>query len=117
VTDLTYTKSEMLEMESKILLSLNFSLTEPSALRFLERYCRVIKLEKKAYLLCCYILELTLVDYKFLKYSPSNIAASAIYLASKIFKRNQCWGEVIAVHSKYTENMVRPCSKDMCLVL
>jgi len=32
-----------------------------------------------------YILELALVDGKFAKYAPSNVAASALYLSNKIF--------------------------------
>jgi cyclin B len=42
VTDRSYSKYELLEMESKIVGALNFSLTVPSTLRFLERYARLL---------------------------------------------------------------------------
>jgi cyclin B len=46
VTDKTYTKADILEMEGKIILSLDFNLTIPSSLRFLERYSRILGLDK-----------------------------------------------------------------------
>ena len=69
VTDRTYTKKEILDMESKILISLDFNLTFPSSLRFLDRYSNIMNLDERSYMLCRYLLELSLVDYKFLEYS------------------------------------------------
>ena len=42
VTDNTFSKYEILEMEGKMLLALNFNLTVPSALRFFDRYARIV---------------------------------------------------------------------------
>ncbi len=74
-------------MEGKIICLLNFNLTVPSSLRFLDRYSRLVNFKEsdKEYNLCRYLLELSLLDTEFLKYSPSNIACSAIYLTNKIF--------------------------------
>lgn len=41
--------------------------------------------ESKQYMLIRYIVEITFMDLKYLKYSPSNIACSAIYLSGKLF--------------------------------
>ena len=43
-----------------------------------------------------YLLELALVEYSMLKYSPANVAASAIYLAAKIFKVKNFWNDIVA---------------------
>lgn len=59
-------------------------------------------------------MELTLMDVKYLKYSPSNIACSAIYLSGKLFYKEECWNDTIANNSKYSEKTVRICAKDMC---
>ena len=32
-----------------------------------------------------YLLELTLIDNKFVKYLPSKMAAASVYLANKVF--------------------------------
>lgn len=41
ITDKAYTKEEILKMEQSILYSLDFNITFPSSLRFLERFCKV----------------------------------------------------------------------------
>lgn len=41
VTDKAYSKEEILNLEGKILMLLNFNLTHTSAYKFLERYARV----------------------------------------------------------------------------
>ena len=119
VTDRTYTKYQLFEMEGKILQALDFEITIPSSLRFLDRYCRVmnIEYESKQYFVCRYLLELTLLDVKYLQYSASNIACSAIYLSQKLFHQEECWNESITSHAKYTEKQVRFCSRDLCLQL
>jgi len=48
MTQKTYSKAEILQMEGNIVCALKFNLTVPSAYRFLERYSRVEKLDKKA---------------------------------------------------------------------
>lgn len=61
VTDNSYSKSEILEMEGSILSALEFNITSPSPYRFLERYSRVLCLDSKTFMLARYILELSLI--------------------------------------------------------
>ena len=72
-------------MESLIMKSLDFNLTRPSSLTFLQRYARILKIQEndKIYQLSLYLTELALVDYKFTQYLQSNLAISALYLAFK----------------------------------
>jgi len=49
MTQKTYSKADILQMEGNIVCALKFNLTVPSAYRFLERYSRVEKLDKKAF--------------------------------------------------------------------
>ena len=78
-------------MEGKILKSLNFNVTFGSSYLFLQRYSKLMEADKKTYMMARYLLELSMVEYSLLKYIPSNIAASAIYLAAKIFKLKNTW--------------------------
>lgn len=71
VTDKTYSKSEILDMEGKILIELQFNLTFTSSLTFYERYSHLAKLEERCYWLGRYLLELALIDSKFSKYPAS----------------------------------------------
>ena len=41
ITQKSYSKAEVLNMEGVIMCALNFSLTVPSALRFFERYSKL----------------------------------------------------------------------------
>jgi hypothetical protein len=50
-----------------------------------------MKTDEKTYFMARYLLELSLIEYAMLKYTPSNIAASSIYLAAKIFKMKNFW--------------------------
>jgi G2/mitotic-specific cyclin-B, other len=116
VTDRAYTKSEILDMEGKIISALNFNLTTTSSYRFLERYAKVAGFDEKNFNLARYLLELALIEHKMSKYLPSNLACSAVYLVNKITKRDG-WSETMQKNSQYQEQQVRPCAKDLCILL
>ncbi|XP_057504501.1 cyclin-A2-4 isoform X1 [Actinidia eriantha] len=86
ITDNTYTRGEVLKMESQVLNYLDFQLSAPTAKSFLRRFLRAAQASYKTpslelEFLANYLAELTLVDYEFLKFLPSTIAASAVFLA------------------------------------
>lgn len=117
VTDKAFSKEEIHEMEGKILSTLEFNLTATSSLRFLDRYCKLCEVADKGFFLAKYILELCLVDYKMLKYEPNILAASGLYLSNKILKKNISWNEILEKNSSFSENELRPCAKDLFLLL
>ena len=117
ITDKAYTKGEILKMENDILARLNFNITVPSSYRFLERYSKLIKGDDLSFNLGRYLIELASVEYKMLKYQPSLIAAAAIYLSQKILKKEFAWTPVLVQQSKYKETEIKPCAKDLCLIL
>jgi hypothetical protein len=86
ITDNAYSKDEILAMEKKMLTVLDFNIQINSAFRFLERYAKVSKSDSFIMNLSRYLIELSLVNYKMLRYSNSNLAASALYLALKMTK-------------------------------
>ena len=65
VTDRSYTKQDLLDMESKIISALDFKITTPSSMRFLDRYTRLLTGDQRVYFLSRYLLELALIEYKF----------------------------------------------------
>lgn len=82
ITDNAYVKLDVLEMEGLILKELNFNITNPSSYDFLQNLG--MSMDVKNRLLAQYIIELALVEYKFVHYKPSHLAASAVYLVNKI---------------------------------
>ena len=87
ITDKAYSKEEILKMEATILSILDFNICTPSSYRFLERFAKIAKVSSKQFSLAQYLIELPLIEYRMLKYCPSNLAASALYLAFKIIPR------------------------------
>ncbi|KAG2331360.1 hypothetical protein Bca52824_002540 [Brassica carinata] len=87
ITDNTYTKDQVLEMERQVLKHLSFQIYTPTSKTFLRRFLRAAHasdLQKPSVeieFLANYLMELTLIDYEFLKFLPSVIAASAVFLA------------------------------------
>lgn len=116
VTDKAYTKEDIIFMEGNILSALDFNLTFTSSLRFMERYAHLCNFDEKTNFLTRYLLELSLIEYKMLRYSQSNIASSAIYLVKKI-KKHDGWNNVLIRNTKYNESEVRQCAKELCLIL
>ncbi|XP_044487939.1 G2/mitotic-specific cyclin C13-1-like isoform X2 [Mangifera indica] len=86
VTDNTYTKEEVVDMEEEVLKYLNFEVSTPTTKSFLRVLMRTTqqnckKPDLRFEFLCCYLAELSLLDYSCLRYLPSLIAASAIFLS------------------------------------
>jgi len=116
VTDKAYTKEDILDMEGKILCLLNFKLTIPSALCFLERYSKIVGMDQKAFYLCQYLIELALLDYRMLKYRPSLLVCGAIQFTHRVFKR-QASEEALYKTTGYNDQMVKLCAKDLFLTV
>ncbi|KAL5071405.1 hypothetical protein RYX36_022292 [Vicia faba] len=86
ITDNTYSKKEMLKMEKEVLNVLHFQLSVPTIKTFLRRFVQAAQSSYKvAYpeleFMANYLAELALVEYSFLLFQPSKIAASAVFLA------------------------------------
>ena len=81
ISDNTYTREEVLRMETKVLRALNFDLTASTAKNFLRRFQRAAHVRSEEKNLCNYLCELTLQEYNMCAFTPSLLAASALYLA------------------------------------
>ncbi|PIA37583.1 hypothetical protein AQUCO_03000268v1 [Aquilegia coerulea] len=117
ITDNTYFKEEVLQMESAVLNFLKFEMTAPTAKCFLRRFAHAangnnevptLQLE----CLANYVAELSLLEYSMLRYSPSLIAASAIFLAKYILlPGNRPWNSTLAHYTQYKPSELCECVK------
>ena len=103
ISDNAYTKTEILEMERSILVTLQFSITAPSTYRFLQRFCKIAKASTQMFHLAQYLIELTLIEQRMLVYTPSQIAASALFLAKRICHRDCTWSPTMLKYTRFTE--------------
>eukprot|EP00747_Dinoflagellata_sp_TGD_P164599 gnl/TRDRNA2_/TRDRNA2_184744_c0_seq1.p1 gnl/TRDRNA2_/TRDRNA2_184744_c0~~gnl/TRDRNA2_/TRDRNA2_184744_c0_seq1.p1 ORF type:complete len:545 (+),score=99.01 gnl/TRDRNA2_/TRDRNA2_184744_c0_seq1:77-1711(+) len=117
VTDSAYTRDEVLKMEVIMLSALQFKICSPTPAHFLERYQSVNGCTQAHRDLAQYLLELTLVDYKMIKYAPSHLAAGAILLSNKLLRRQPSWTPAAVKHTKLTEQMLKGCAKEICALL
>ena len=81
---------------------LEFKLSPTTSYEFLIRYARVHCVTEKVFYLAQYLIELTLGEIRMIKYTPSNLAASALYLACKI-EQLEGWNDILVRAAKYTE--------------
>ncbi|CAJ1973434.1 unnamed protein product [Sphenostylis stenocarpa] len=86
ITDNTYDKAEVVKMEADILKSLKFEMGNPTVNTFLGRFADVASDNRKTpnsqiEFLGCYLAELSLLDYDCLRFLPSIVAASVVFLA------------------------------------
>lgn len=115
ITDKAYTKEEIFNMENDILKTLDFNVTVPSSFRYMEIFNRYLKLEDNAIMFCRYLLELFLIDYKMIKYNPSLLAASTMYITLKITRKAEA--EKVTELIGYTDEVLKECAKDICQIL
>ncbi|CAA0810615.1 Unknown protein [Striga hermonthica] len=103
ITDNTYTKEEVVKMESCVLNFLGFQLSVPTTKKFL-RYLVYLDFVPSVELefLANYLAELTVTDYSFLKYLPSMIAASAVLLAKWTLDQSEHpWNRTLEYYTRH----------------
>ena len=110
ITDGAYVKQDVLDMEYKMLKSLEFNITFPTQWSLFEIYKKKLDLDDKTFKLAWFLMELCLIDYKILKFKISYIAASAILIAIKtlgIYRSD--FSSVIGIE----ENQLEECCKEI----
>jgi hypothetical protein len=65
-----------------------------------------------------YLLECCLLNYETLKYRPSHIAATCLFLAKKILKQKPSWSPFLEAQTSFKEKEdLRPLAKVICHML
>ncbi|CAN6542499.1 unnamed protein product [Malus baccata var. baccata] len=115
ITDNTYFKDEVLQMESDVLNYLKFEMTAPTTKCFLRRFLRAAQganevTSMQLECLANYIAELSLLEYNMLCYAPSLIAASAIFLANYILlPSKRPWNATLHHYTLYQPSDLLDC--------
>ncbi|KFQ69430.1 G2/mitotic-specific cyclin-B1, partial [Phaethon lepturus] len=112
ITDNTYTKLQIREMERKILQALDFSLGRPLPPHFLRRASKVAKVNSKQLALANYLMELSVVDYDMVHFPPSKTAAAASCLALKLLGGCK-WTPTLQHYTSYTDSDLLPVMRHM----
>jgi len=117
ITDRAYTQDEIVQMEISILSTVEFLVCTPTPKHFLDRFQRINSCSKLHGSLSAFVLELALLEYTMIQYTPSFLAATAIFLSNKLMARKPSWTEALVAHSKFDERELRVGARDMCCLL
>jgi G2/mitotic-specific cyclin 1/2 len=107
VADDGFSEEEILKAERYVLAELNYDLSYPNPINFLRRISKADNYDIQTRTVAKYLLEISLLDHRLMKYHPSHLAAGAMYLARLILRRGP-WDATIAHYSGYTEEEIQP---------
>ncbi|ODV64717.1 A/B/D/E cyclin [Hyphopichia burtonii NRRL Y-1933] len=109
-TDGSYTEDEILQAEKYILTILDFELNYPNPMNFLRRISKADDYDVQSRTLGKYLLEITIMDYKFIGMLPSLCSASAMYIARLILGKDPVWnGNLIHYSGGYKVSDMKEC--------
>ncbi|KAJ5071768.1 cyclin-a2-4 [Anaeramoeba ignava] len=105
----TYSREEVLDCEIKLCNSLEFKLTALTAKHFLRRFIIASEYDFKLVLLANYLCELQLLEYTFIQFSPSIIAASCVALSNLITKKTNVFDSTLEFYSNHKLIELKSC--------
>ncbi|KAG9464173.1 hypothetical protein GDO78_020359 [Eleutherodactylus coqui] len=112
VTDHTYTKAQIREMEMNILRVLKFAIGRPLPLHFLRRASKIGEVTAEQHSLAKYLMELVMVDYEMVHYLPSQIASAASCLSLRVLGAGE-WTPTLQHYTAYSEETLLPIMQHM----
>ncbi|XP_074474073.1 G2/mitotic-specific cyclin-B1 [Sebastes fasciatus] len=107
VTDRAYTTAQIRDMEMTILRVLKFQIGRPLPLQFLRRASKIYEVTAEQHTLAKYLLELTMVDYEMVHFTPSMVACAAFSLTLQILDAGE-WDATLQHYMDYTAESLLP---------
>ena len=122
ITENSYDKKDIINLELEILVLLEFNVTVPTSNSFYEIISSSLSFSTQEFFLGKYLLEMFLLDYRSLKYKPSEIANNVCFIIFSHRRNN----DVEYLNEKanefiynYTNNEMsyKDCSRDISFLL
>jgi len=119
IADSAYTREEILQMEGNVIRALGWEMSVVTPHSFANRFLQLAGATEWEQIYCYYLLELALVEYRMLKYKPSELAAAAVHLTLKLSPQktnmtaDERWGEFHETHTKYSRAMLKECMREL----
>lgn len=107
ITDNGFSEAEILSAERFVLGALQFDLSYPNPMNFLRRVSKADDYDIQSRTIGKYLMEVSLLDHRFLSFAPSHVAAAAMYLARLLLDRGP-WDKTLAYFAGYSEEQVEP---------
>lgn len=116
ITDSAYTKEDILTMECQMLTTLNFQVVVPTAAHFMDRLQRLNGSDAVQREVALYLIELALLDFRMIRYTPSLLCSAALMLSNELFGRTS-WPQLMVQHGRHAEAQLRPCAEELRALL
>lgn len=102
IADNGFSEAEILSAERFVLSTLEYDLSYPNPMNFLRRVSKADNYDIQSRTVGKYLMEISLLDYRFLEFPPSMVAAAAMYLARLMLDHSE-WDETLAYYAGYEE--------------
>lgn len=107
LSEYSFHKVDMCDMELTLLNLLNFNLHIVNPLTFVSYYLyRLCVKSDKVYYTCNYLLDIMYLDINFSTKCPSLLAAAAVYAALHIYQKQELWKEKENTKGFYTSEKI-----------
>ncbi|KAG5998350.1 hypothetical protein E4U43_002436 [Claviceps pusilla] len=107
ITDNGFSEAEILSAERFLLSTLNYDLSYPNPMNFLRRVSKADNYDIQSRTIGKYLMEISLLDHRFMAYRPSHCAAASMYLARMMLDRGP-WDDILAYYAGYNKQEVQP---------
>ncbi|ELU39381.1 g2/mitotic-specific cyclin cdc13 [Rhizoctonia solani AG-1 IA] len=112
VADSDYTVEDILAAEKYLLRTLGWDISYPNPMSFLRRVNKAEDYNANTRTLAKFLIEISVVEERLLKYTPSMLAAAGLWLARLILDKPE-WDVSLEHYSGYTENKLVRCANVM----
>ncbi|KAF4954903.1 hypothetical protein FSARC_11996 [Fusarium sarcochroum] len=107
IADDGFSEAEILSAERFVLSTLNYDLSYPNPMNFLRRVSKADNYDIQSRTIGKYLMEISLLDHRFMAYRPSHVAAGAMYLARLMLDRGE-WDATLSWYAGYSEDEIEP---------
>jgi len=114
ITDKTYTKKEIINMEVTVLNALDFQIVVPTAAHFLESLQQVNGCDAMQSSLARYALELSLLDLRSLLQPPSLLVGAALLLSNAMLGKKPVCPVALVQSTRHAESSLWACAEVLC---
>jgi G2/mitotic-specific cyclin 1/2 len=89
IADDGFSEAEILSAERFVLSTLSYDLSYPNPMNFLRRVSKADNYDIQSRTIGKYLMEISLLDHRFMEFRPSHVAAGAMYLARMMLDRGE----------------------------
>ncbi|EUC67047.1 G2/mitotic-specific cyclin cdc13 [Rhizoctonia solani AG-3 Rhs1AP] len=112
VSDSGYSEQEILQAEKYILRTIGWDLSYPNPMSWLRRASKADAYDVQTRTMAKFLSEVSVVEEKLLKCTPSLLSAASLWLARLILDREE-WNANLEHYSGYSEEALLPCANIM----